>query len=553
ASLSATGVNGVGASRAAAMSGTGTRVAFVSEAANLVPGDTNAARDVFVRDRLGRTTVRASVASDGTQASGDNITSDHPAISANGRFVAFDSNAANLVPLVPSASSLQGGDTNKAHDVFVRDLAAGTTTRVSVSSAGAEANRTSTDPAVSADGRFVAFVSFATNLVGADTNGDGTCDSGCDTNNTADVFVRDRDADADGVFDEAGAVVTERVNVSSGGDQAAAHSGTRPAISAEGRYVAFVSRAANLVAGDTNEAADVFVRDRVTRTTERASVSDTGAQASGTSAGPSLSGDGNLVAFDSRATNLVAGDTNGVDDVFVRDRRAGTTIRASVSSTGAQANNVLGGGSQSAAISADGRFVAFDSRATNLVAGDTNGAPDVFVRDLTAATTMRVSVEAGGAQATFDSTAPALSADGNLVAFQSNDPHLVVDDLNSTTDVFVFDQLLCSGKAPTIVGTPGADAITGTGGADVISAMGGNDSVDGAKGNDVVCGGEGADTLRGGTGDDTIFGEAGDDSLFGDAGNDTLDGGAGADACDGGAGSKDKATAGTCEKTSGVP
>src|SRR5439155_1754636 len=206
-------------------------------------------------------------------------------------------------------------------------------------------------PALSADGRFVAFVSFATNLVAGDTNG------------ATDVFVHDRQTGT-----------TERVSVASDGTQGNAAS-AGAALSADGRFVAFHSYATNLVAGDTNGATDVFVHDRQTGTTERVSVSSGGTEGNGFSAAPALSADGRFVAFHNTATNLVAGDTNGKTDVFVHDRQTGTTERTSVASDATQGN----GPSAGAALSADVGLVAFHGTATNLVAGDANGAYDVFV------------------------------------------------------------------------------------------------------------------------------------------------------------------------------
>jgi Tol biopolymer transport system component len=183
-------------------------------------------------------------------------------------------------------------------DIFVRDTVTGRTTRVSVSSRERQANAGSQQASISADGRYVAFVSFASNLVAGDTNG------------TWDVFMRDT---AKGK--------TTRVSVSSGGQQGNDQSGT-PSISADGRYVAFYSYASNLVAGDTNGKADVFVRDTVTGRTTRVSVSSRERQGNGYSYEPSISTDGRYVAFYSLASNLVAGDTNTAGDIFVRDRRA---------------------------------------------------------------------------------------------------------------------------------------------------------------------------------------------------------------------------------------
>jgi Tol biopolymer transport system component len=149
------------------------------------------------------------------------------------------------------------------------------------------------------------------------------------------------------------------------------------AISADGRYVAFHSDASNLVAGDTNNARDIFVRDRQMGTTERVSVHSNGAQGNDWSFDPAISDDGRYVAFESRASNLAPGYTNGTVDIFVRDRLMGTTERVSVDSNGTQANY----DSYSPDISGDGRYVAFQSLASNLVSGDTNGVSDVFVRD----------------------------------------------------------------------------------------------------------------------------------------------------------------------------
>jgi hypothetical protein len=268
-----------------------------------------------------------------------------PAISPNGRFVAFYSAATNLVP----------GGTNGAFHVFVRDRQAGTTTLVSVNSAGQQADLGGLDPVLSADGRFVAFFSPATNLGPGDANGFAF-----------DVFVRDRQAGT-----------TERVSVSSAGSQGNGPS-SRPAISANGRYVTFDSAATDLVAGDINNTNDVFVRDRQKGTTERVSVSSGGVQGNGDSILPALSPDGRFVAFQSTATTLVVGDTNGSSDSFVHDRQKGTTKRVSVNSVGEQGNG--NSFSFNTAVSSQGRFATFESDATNLVPGDTNGGRDVFVR-----------------------------------------------------------------------------------------------------------------------------------------------------------------------------
>jgi len=407
------------------ISADGRFVAFDSRATNLVPGDTNGRSDVFVHDRQTGITERMSVDGAGNQGNSD---SDRPLISANGRFVAFNSRSTNLVP----------GDTNGTSDVFVHDRQTGTTERVSVDNTGNQGNGGSGVVAISADGRFVAFVSTATNLVPGDTNG------------VLDVFVHDRQTGT-----------TERVSVDSAGDQGNSYSGTiirdyGVTMSADGRFVAFVSAATNLVAGDTNGVADVFVHDRQTRTTERVSVDSAGTEGNGASILSEISADGRFVAFWSSATNLVPGDTNGVADVFVHDRQTRITERVSIDSAGNQANGV----STYSAISADGRFVAFVSSATNLVPGDTNGGQDVFVHDRRTGTTERVSVDSAGTESNGSSERPAISADGRFVAFWSSATNLVTGDTNGTSDVFVHDR----GAPATVTTTVSFDAPAPPGG-----------------------------------------------------------------------------------------
>lgn len=388
------------------ISADGRYVAFASDGATLVPGDTNGATDVFVRDRSTGTTTRVSVADDGAQA---DSTSANPVLSADGRYVAFESFADNLVP----------GDTNDTTDVFVRDRVAGTTSRVNVSTDGAQANGFSGSPfrtlAISADGRYVAFASIASNLVPGDTN------------DSWDVFVRDRFA-----------ATTRRVSVSTTGAQADAGS-FNVAISASGRYVAFDSEATNLVPRDTNGVSDVFVRDRDAGVTTRVSVAGAGTQGNAASSDEvAISADGREVAFGSDASNLVAGDTNGVRDVFVRDRWNRVTRRVSVSTTGAQGN----GPSFLPSISGDGRFVAFGSVATNLVPVDANGGTtDVFVRDRSARTTTLVSVADDGTPGNGISNNPVISAGGGDVAFISVATNLVPDDTNNAQDAFVWSRI----------------------------------------------------------------------------------------------------------------
>jgi len=399
-SVATGGAQGNSYGNAVSISADGRWVAFQANASNLVAGDTNGTLDVFVRDRGTGTTERVSVATGGSQGSSAALA---PALSADGRFVVFMSYAWDLV----------AGDTNGFADVFVRDRQLGSTERVSVATGGAQSDGDSVSPSISADGRFVAFHSVATNLVAGDTNG------------WADVFVRDRQLGT-----------TERVSVATGGTQANGASDNDSSLSADGRYVAFASVASNLVAFDTNGAWDVFVRDRQLGTTGRASLSTSSAQGNGDSHDPSISADGRFVAFESVATNFVVGDTNGSYDVFVRDRLAGTTDRASVGTSGTQGDSA----SQQPSISADGRFVAFHSAATNLVPGDTNLAYDIILRDRQDGTSARVSVDSAGVQGGSHSEFPSLSGDGRFVAFHSAATNLVPGDTNAFQDAFVHDR-----------------------------------------------------------------------------------------------------------------
>ena len=400
-SVDSSGSQGNSDSYHPSISADGQIVAFRSLASNLVAGDTNKTFDVFVHDSATGITGRASLNSSGT---GGNDASLDPSISADGQVVAFWSYATNLV----------AGDTNRRPDIFVHDRATGITERVSVDSSGGQANGFSDSPSISSDGKIVAFRSGAGNLVAGDTNG------------TSDVFVHDR---ATGF--------TERVSVDSSGTEGNYYS-DRPSISADGQLVAFRSAASNLVSGDTNYVDDVFVHDRATGITERVSVDSTGAEGNGYSSSPSISADGQVVAFTSSATNLVAGDTNGTSDIFLHDRVTGTSERASVDSSGTEGD----GDNDLPSISSDGQVVAFESWATNLVAGDTNGATDILVHDRVTGVTERVSVDSSGAEADEHSYDPSISADGHIVAFDSYATNLVGGDTNGWLDVFVNERCL---------------------------------------------------------------------------------------------------------------
>ncbi len=402
-SINNAGHIGSHSSAGCSISADGRFVAFFSESVNLVSGDTNGWPDVFVRDRERGATTRVSVSSGGEQGDGMSYLS---AMTADGRCVVFCSSASNLVL----------ADTNGEEDIFYHDRSTGETTRASVDSSGLQGNSRSFDPAITPDGRFVAFVSAADNLVEADTN------------ERWDIFLHDRLSGE-----------TSLVSVSSSGAQGDGDS-DNPKLSADGRYVAYWSHSENLVPGDTNGSSDVFVFDRENGTTARVSVSSAGIQGEGWSSNPSISGDGRIVAFQSTSNNLVHGDSNIYSDIFVHDRVTGKTRRVSISSEGVQANGHCSGPS----LSADGSTVAFTSTASTLVPDDTNGKYDAFLHDLSRGRTICASLSTTGEQGLGHTTEVSLSADGRYVAFSSRSAFME-DDTNGRADVYA--------RGPDLTGT----------------------------------------------------------------------------------------------------
>lgn len=396
-SLSSEGFEGLGFAASASLSADGRYVAFSDSADGLVESDTNRESDIFVRDRLTNITERISVANDGRENSKPSAS---PKLSADGRYVVFQS----------VTDDLDNTTIEDASGIFLYDRTDKAIERIALDSDGNVGIGAATQPDISADGRYVAFRSEASNLVADDTN------------QQDDIFVRD-------LINK----TTERISFGVEDQQSNGRSDS-PTLSADGRYIAFVSSASNLVAGDTNDKSDVFVYDRQTKEIERVSVNSEGTEGDGFSNAPSISADGRYVSYSSAATNLVEGDTNQVGDVFVHDRITQTTERVSLTSDGEQSN----GFSFNHDISAGGRYVTYSSVASNLALNDVNRARDVFVYDRTTQTTELISVNAAGVEGNSGSRESAFSADGRFIALQSSASNLVEEDTNGRTDIFVY-------------------------------------------------------------------------------------------------------------------
>jgi Tol biopolymer transport system component len=419
----AAGTKGDDLSASPSLSAGGRFLAFESEASNLHPDDGDGARDVLVRDLDAGTTALVSRAGGVAGVKGNGDSAD-PVVSADGRFVVFISDASNLHP----------DDTDGIWDIFVRDLRTDTVTLVSraTGAAGAKGDGDAFYPAISADGRFVAFASQASNLDPDDTDA------------TRDVYVRDLQANTTTLLSRAAGVAGTK------GDDTS----YEPAISADGRVVAFTSQATNLHPDDGDDGPDVFVRDLEANTLTLASRATGVAGVKARSAlQPDISDDGRVVAFMSTSTNLdPADDANRDLDVFVRDLGTSTTTLASRAdgATGASADD----SSWDPVLSADGRLVAFHSKGKNLHPDDTDGSYDVFVRDVVANTTTLVSRNAAGVKGNGSSFYATMSPDGRYLAFASTATNLHPDDGDATLDVFRRDVL---GDAAGPASTPPAD------------------------------------------------------------------------------------------------
>ena len=379
----------------------GRYVVFQSQSSNLAPGDNNGQYDIFRHDLVAGTTEIVSLRVNGTgSANGLGLS---PDISGDGRYVVYGSNASNAVP----------GDTNGTWDVFLRDMELGVTERISVTSTGAQAAQRSDPGRITPDGRFVVFESDA-DLAPADTNG------------VKDVYRLDRQS---GQLD--------LVSVTAGGGQGTGWS-YHPDVSDDGQRITFTSGNDNFVPGDTNGSLDIFLKDMTTGELTRVNTTATGAHSSTSECTwPYISGDGGTVAFSSRAPNLVAGDTNGDWDIFSKNVATGAIQRLSVRPNGGQADD---GTRTPMSISTDGNMIIFASLATNLVVGDTNGSQDVFLRNLSAGTTERVNLSITGGELNDDSWVPAMSGDARFVTYSSEATNIVTGNTFNERQIFAIDR-----------------------------------------------------------------------------------------------------------------
>jgi Tol biopolymer transport system component len=529
------GVQGTGGdSFEAIFSPDGTKLLFTSDATDLVAGDTNLNTDVFIKDLITGTITRISTSSSNAEASGGY--SREGVFSPDGTKVVFASNATNLV----------AGDTNGSSDIFMKNLVTGTVIRVSTNAAGTQAiDGGSLTPVFSPDGTKIVFVSDANNLVPGGTQGD------------LDIFIKDLVT----------GVVT-LVSTSSSGAQGSYVNGSfNPVFSPDGTKVAFVSDATNFIVGDTNGFNDIFIKDLLTGVATRVSTTSSNAQATGgNSSIPVFSPDGTKLLFTSNATNLVSGDTNGQRDIFIKDLLTGAVTRVSTDSANGQA---IGGESLYARFSPDSTRVLFQSVATNLVAGDTNGQVDIFVKDLVTGAVTRVSTDTANGQSTGGGSFQAVfSPDGTQVAFNSSATNLVSGDTNGQADIFIRTIGSIGNGADSLDGGAGNDTLNGGAGADTLDGGTGFDTasyansatsvqvvmynttyntgeaagdvfrgieaVQGSANIDILVGDFGLNAILGGAGGDWIDGTYGGDYLYGEAGNDSLVSRQQADVLDGG-------------------
>ncbi|NOQ64221.1 MAG: DUF4214 domain-containing protein [Methyloprofundus sp.] len=382
ADISANGVIGNSSAILPSLSADGRFIAFASYANNLLAGTRSEDMQIYLYDK-----EQGSIAlvSKNMFGKANNASNGKPEISADGQYITF----------ATAASDMDDQDTlNKLKDVFVYDRVTEQVSRVS----SASELGLSEFPVISANGRFISYQSTIDDIVANDNNG------------TSDVFVYDRLQN-----------ISTRISLSFTGKEGRNES-TRPSISADGRYITYQSDASNLVAGDNNRSSDVFVYDRNTEEVALVSRSTAGAWGSDDSVKPVISADGRFISYTSESDNLSSGARlNKNPKIFVYDRENGVTSLATINSLGELSN----GRSFRSAISSNGRFVSYNSDATNLVAGNIINVSNIFVRDRLHAETTRISYKFDGFETESASNYSSISAHGEFIAFHSADPDLV--------------------------------------------------------------------------------------------------------------------------------
>ena len=375
----------------------GRYVLFASSATNLVVGDLNSAADIFVYDR--NTDDIELISVDSSEVQADEF-SRNASISDDGRYVAFESPATNLV----------SGDTNATRDIFLRDRTPGTTIRASVSHLGAELVDQSNNPVISGNGQYILFESQDVNVV-----------SGVDANGDTDIYMYDIDLET-----------VELISSDSLGNRGDLGS-SRPATTSDGRYVVFSSEASNLIADDTNNMPDIFLKDLQDGSMERVSLGDGGIESNGECLDPSISSNARYVTFQCDSTNLVAG-VSGIRAIYLYDRQTEEVILVS----SATDETIPNSDSSQAIVSGDGRMVIFFSSASNLVSGDNNGFTDLFLKDTFTGLTERLNNNVAGVEGDAQVTGGLadLTQDGRYVVYSSDATNLIDDDTNGFTDVF---------------------------------------------------------------------------------------------------------------------
>lgn len=392
----------------------GRYVVYSSTATNLVPGGTSGTRHIFLRDRTAATTTLITQRL-GVEANGD---SDAPVLSADGRFIAFHTEATNLVTF----------ESNGYTDVYVYDRVADTFTLVSNgASGGGGAAGGSCCPAISPDGRWVAFYSAAPDVVQNDTNG------------WTDAFVFDRsNATTQTASLGPGGVQGNYYTTVTGIGATSGQIAVTTNASGTGCFVAFQSMADNLVPGANWGETCVFLRDTALGVTTLVAANAAGAQATGATRGVTMTADARYVAFETRAPNLVPGDLTD-SDTFVRDTQAASVVKANLSS-----QQLLGQTSFYSAplpygpsMSADGRFVVFETKFAALAPNDTNLKNSIYMRDLVDQRTWRIDSGPRGEEPNDHCIAPWMSGDGRFVVFASLATNLLANDTNAAVDIFL--------------------------------------------------------------------------------------------------------------------